>query len=193
MSIAFDLDGVVIKIGEILQDEILKRLNYDIFECRHTYYINIPGRTPEENNKLIWEIVNSRGMEAKPYPGSIDALKELYQKTREELTFVTARDPEIIGDQTERWLTLHLGETPFRVIYVPRTCKSEWLVENKITVFVDDRFKNVNDIAEKLHACFLINRPWNEGREPRYNVIRVDSVALAIRNYLKSKERIEKF
>jgi len=186
--IGFDLDGVIIKIGEILQREILKKHNYDIYDCRHTYYINVPGLSHAENQNLVYDIIINHGMEANPYPGAIESLINLYKTTQENLTFVTARDPQLVGTQTWEWLKKYLGPTiPFHVEFIPSKSKAEYLYNNKFKTFVDDRLRNVNDIAEYLDAVFLINRPWNINRETKYNVIRVDSVVDVCERYINSK------
>ena len=64
-----------------------------------------------------------------------------------------------------------------------------FLKKNGFKVFVEDRLKTANALSKDLSAIYLVNRPWNEGREHAWNVIRVDSVGEAVTRYIGGMEQ----
>ena len=117
-----------------------------------------------------------------PHDDAVEAINSLreYQEGKHPITFVTAR-PDYLHDVTHDWLKEHIGGH-YEVVFTEN--KDAYLKENGFKVFVEDRLKTANLLSKDLSAIYLVNRPWNEGREHEWNVIRVDSVGEAITKYI---------
>ncbi len=187
-KIAFDIDGVFANICPILRQSIIDAFGYDIGEEPNKYIIKVPGQEHKEVNEAIYKTLQKDMFNSYPYPGTIKALRRLYEYTENDIIFVTARHPMKVKNQTEDWLKHYLGDIPFKVYFRSSRQKSSFLKKNNYDIFVEDRLSNANSIAEVISVSFLVNRSWNMDpiRELEPNVIRVDSMIEVIDRYIKS-------
>ena len=110
-----------------------------------------------------------------PYISSLAALLHFHFTKAVNLHFVTARQ-EGLKDITVEWLKEWL-KVPFTVdIGIESDKKGEHLKSLGFDAFVEDRFQTAIDLSTKIEHTFLLNRPWNKGREVPEKVKRISSL-----------------
>ncbi len=120
-------------------------------------------------NMFVHMIKNAK---IKPIKATVEFINTL-----EQVTFLTARAQELWPD-TKVWLS-HYIKIEHTLVFEEN--KAAWLQKNSPPncVFVDDRFKTVNEVAtlDKEIEIILINMPYNQGRREAKGIRRVDSMA----------------
>ncbi len=97
--------------------------------------------------------------------------------------FITARSKDL-WIETNRWLERYFGCLDYTLYNVGHNAdKEEWMINHGLTCIVEDRLKTVNGIQDP-HYAYLINRPWNNGRDINNNVIRVNDLLEAVNYHL---------
>ena len=124
-DIGFDIDGVVADIESILRREILKEYDYDI-NTKNTYYIKIPGVKENEHTDIVYGILEEFSETATPYEGVVDALETLYDRLRKPIPFITARDPDILKEQTFRWIKKTFPTIETEIYFYPSSKKAQF-------------------------------------------------------------------
>lgn len=189
-KIGIDIDGVIADSDVALRQAILDSYGVHIPPCGERSYTPKVEGVPYED---VLRTINNRiaDDEILPFDGTIEAMNILHEAIREPITLITAR-PEYIRDHTLDWLKTHFPDVRFDVIFSEDKLGPSR--ERNINVFIEDRFKTANDLANYMQGVYLVNRPWNENREVHWKVIRVDSFQDAIRRYLgivKKKYHLE--
>jgi len=102
--------------------------------------------------------------------------------------FITARDGILYRD-TYKWLKKKFGNLKFQLHTVGHTANKElWMFKHDLNVLIEDRLKTVNDLQNPENKAYLINRPWNEGRDVNGNVIRVRDLLDAVTHHLEEPD-----
>lgn len=187
MKIAFDIDGVVAKSETAICDELLERTGHDLRNLWTSFDFSVPGYTWPETYDIIQDGILKRTDEIEPHEGAVNAIHTLYEyyEKKRPITFVTAR-PEMLEQVTHEWIKEHIGDIWYEVVFTED--KGKYLKDNKFNIIIEDRLKTANDLSKDLTVIYLINRPWNEGREHAWNIIRVDSVGEAVIKYIGGME-----
>lgn len=147
-------------------------------DVKHYRIERLWGCEPEEVTNVIVDFYDSPAhLETLPLKGALEAIELLSRE--HELVIVTAR-PEIVREQTEKWIAKHFPEAFQRIFYVnkdfsdltKKANKSDICKELGVELFIDDSFHNARDIANSGIKVLLFDAPWNRGVEHQ-NVERV--------------------
>ncbi len=182
-KMAFDIDGVLADSWPVIRDVILKAYGVDL---TLTPAVHVPGvaGVPFED---VCRTINDglRHQNVRPYPRVDKRLVKL-NVMEGPIVLVTAR-PETVREATLAWLARWFPSVEFELV-CDQEDKLQALKERGIRIFVEDRLKNANDLSSHMNV-YLVNRPWNMGREENWNVIRVDCASEAVDKYLGSLKR----
>jgi len=185
MKFAFDLDGVVMDTQSVLFD--ILEVNYDYDRRKQNQYrIIIPSLSYGESENIILNILRENTKYIKPLNSSIVYLHMIYRQLEmdEPLIFITARDIAL-KEVTDKWVNDWVN-VPSNILYIPNSKKVKIAEELGITHFVEDRFKNAQELSSICDYVYLVNQKWNKGRIPRHNVKRIPSLEWVCRWYIKS-------
>lgn len=173
----FDIDGVVADVYSEFRAGILKRFGYDIDSTPdRTFQIEVPGHSKNE----VWEVVDDVLTDqdrVKPYPEAAAAIRKFIELKGCPVYFLSARK-ECFREETLRWLILNLHLSPWELrLILSNGSKAKYdLIPSYVTHFVEDRLRTANELAARGKRIFLINRPWNIGRDTHSDVTRVDNL-----------------
>lgn len=185
--IGFDIDGVIANFHDIFREVVLDETGVDIDELDNTRFeIKIPGLNKQDVGALVNKTINRFVFEMQPYPGAVEALWKLYDRTREPIQFVTARK-QITKESTERWLKEYVVVPHVLHSGIQSAQKAVYLERFKFTHFIDDRFRTVKEVVKHVPYTYLMSRPWNEGREAE-GVYRVYNLDEYVNDYLRWRE-----
>lgn len=102
-----------------------------------------------------------------PVSGAISFIKHYYEDSGITPEFVTCRDRKH-AQITAEWLHMYLKPIPFNLHFTNGN-KSQMLIDNDINIFVEDRARYAEQLAEKEICVFLMNWPWNQHcKESKY-------------------------
>jgi uncharacterized HAD superfamily protein len=162
MKIGFDLDGCVIQLMPTILS-ILKQkygLSYTERDVTSFKLEDCLGIT----EKVIIDVVDLAIMKwerNKPYEGAIDFINEYHRRSKQKVTFVTARRPKF-RIATFNWLDRWLPHTPYELILTGDYNKGEITSNVGLNVFVEDNIDGVFDLAQNGIFVFMPARPWNK-------------------------------
>ena len=146
--------------------------DYDIDHVKERgFEIDIPGYTNEGMWKIFDDIIRRYSEFVFPYPGAKEVITRVYDYYKVPVYFCTARKKSN-RDVTEAWLEQHIG-VPFKVGFAGSKHKARHLQKRGYTMFVEDRLRTANHLAETMDKVFLINQPWNINRDTAEGVTRV--------------------
>lgn len=161
--IGFDIDDVLFESFKSLKEYILKFHNIEIKEPdRFTKFLD--DIFPEDDLNNIFN--SCLGSYEYMYPNKecIDFINELHsRKIQDKFIFVTAR-PKELEENTEKLIKRYLPTINFKTYHCGDGSKIQHLKENNIQYFVEDRYKNADEIAKSNIFVFLRRRPWNVNR-----------------------------
>ena len=173
--IAFDLDQVVINTYNIIADGLYKHFGlYFPEEEHHEFNFDIPNVDWIVIDKVITDILMQENDNALPLNNSIQYLKEIYAITKRSLIFITSRS-DVTWNVTNKWIWKYLDE-PYKLLFTNHKSKVEYLIENRIDYFVDDRYKTAIECSPYLKKMFLYDQTWNRNRPVPKNVIRIKNL-----------------
>lgn len=168
---AFDLDGCVVDFMPVFLRVLQEKYGVQVPQSRIIYHTI--SKCVSVSTDVIQDCVSTTFREStslKAYPGAIAFLKLYHKETRDPLLFITDR---VYKKDTFKWLCKWLGETSFRVIFTEGRPKIDFLLEERIDVFVEDRVKIALQVAQKQKRVLLPDRCWNRHLEENYYVTRV--------------------
>lgn len=171
--IAFDLDGVIANTYPILREGFFNLYGIDIHPC-NTYSIidKLKENDKDKFYKDVREILEFYSQQIYPYSKSVEFLKEIYNKTRNPILIVTARDCSLY-ESTHGWLLKNLT-VPYELFMVNEEWKKHYLLYRGVRYWCEDRLKQANYIGQGRTKVLLMNRIWNLNRETNENTIRVN-------------------
>jgi hypothetical protein len=160
MTIAFDIDGVVLNSIHV----IIERINH------------LTGRAIRASDLFQWEI-ESLGLEMElvmdavrwmysrpaiePYEGAVDVLSRVHRETGEPLLFITGRhDPETGLNQLRalEWK----GPAPEMIVVGGDRDKRRDITNHNVRFIVEDDVRHVPDYLAAGVGVGLMVRPWNQ-------------------------------
>ena len=187
--IAFDFDDVIFNLSSLLLEELQKRTGTKITE-RPSYYIDIPGYTNEELDKLIGDIIRDKTTFGEPVQYAIDSLEKIYQIIDRPILIITARRPDT-RKNTEIWLDMNIKKRfPYEIRFTSSQTKSKFF-DDDIRFFVDDLPHFANEAAKNLERVFLVNKEWNQNIHLNTNVSRIDDLRCVVK-FLTTLNKQEK-
>ncbi len=182
LKIAFDLDDVIIKTNLLFKKYLSEYTNQKI-NTPDKYKYEVSGYQDNVIKSYIHKILEQHCHEIEPHTDVFKNLKLVYNKTREPITFITARRRDILEDKTNSYISKKI-DVPFEIIWKKSYQKASYLKENKFDIFVEDRLYTANEVAKTISVSFLVNQKWNIGKSTKWNVIRIDHVNEAIKRFL---------
>lgn len=168
---AFDLDGTCVDLQSVLNPIIFEKTGIDTsnppeFSFRKSF--GIPDdiiRSCLSEAYRRWEIMEI-------YPGAEELMRKLYEATLEPVYFVTAR-PFSAATETYKLIERFCKKVPFIAAIIEHDPK--WWYLGDYSIYVDDRWKNAQDLAEKGIKVFVPARSYNAGRYGIQNVERLEN------------------
>lgn len=126
-----------------------------------------------------------------PFADAAAAMKKLHQAGFE--IHIASSRKEVLHEVTIQWLRRH-GFADFVTRVHPRSSLSrghEFKVKAAASVNAVAAFDDTYDVVEALSAAvpivYLIDRPWNHGEATPVNVKRAGSFAIAVDDFIMSK------
>lgn len=176
IAIAFDIDGVVADSFSVFRSHIWRDFGYWI-GIPGSYRIEVPG-VPYSFLQDYYRAMLTHHQDAvRPYPEANEVLSAIVEWTGQPVHFVTARHPDTL-EATEDWIRKNLPDIrAYRLIFRPSAGKTEWLIQNRVQFFVEDRLWTAKAVAETGRVkVFLVSRAWNLGRLAHEAVVRIENL-----------------
>lgn len=99
------------------------------------------------------------------------------------VNFLTARSKGRVETATHYWLRKNFPSLNYNLYSLGENAnKGKWMYNNSAKAIVDDRLKTVNTIPPQ-YETYLIKREWNKGRYINPNVIAVNDLLTAVKDY----------
>jgi len=175
LRLAFDLDGVVCDIEKAMMKVAKEKYGVNIIqnEIRTFDFCKPTGLTKEQVEDIVTICIVNYKL-PKPNRGAISFLKKYYQETGKQLLFITSRyNNKAATDGTSNWLHWWLRPTPWECSFCNGGTKSDRLIEKEVDIFIEDRVKNAEELADRERCVWLMDKPWNQHcREDQY-IVRV--------------------
>lgn len=160
ITIAFDLDGVLIDLVHMIDKYILNIHGIDVpnmVKGGHDYSA-LTGLSSTE----LWKIFRMvyKEIDSTPiFPGATELLTKLYENTHEPPMILTARPHDAASD-TYAIVERMMGKTPFQLILKhPNAYKSQYLKGYK--VYVEDRRKTALELFKIGLIVPLVKTDYN--------------------------------
>ena len=149
------------------------KINNDA-EIHHHYIKNMFNLTQKEEDDF-WDKYYAKNLhKVKPLTLARETIEQL-KKDGHEIVIITARWPEKnfdIREETIKWLSDN--NIKFDDIVLNAANKAVAAREKKIDLFIDDSFKNCEDVSSAGITTFLMDTRTNKGLE-KENITRVYS------------------
>lgn len=176
-NVAFDIDGVIADTYDVIRIALKQEFGINFPKNEHrSFYFDVPNASSKDVIRVIDKCMIEDFNDVKPLGDSIYILKRVFLMTRKPLLFVTAR-PEACREGTISWLKKYLGRfVDFNVILTENKPKTRVLLDLNIELFVDDRYKTINELSNIIDMPLMLNSPWNEGRPTPQNTVRIDDL-----------------
>lgn len=178
INIAFDLDGVLVNL--------IPRVDYYLKEMFHSSLIvgdsfRFSSDPPLSMTK-IWKAINAAIYDyknLKTFSGVEQLLDDIYIDTGMPIRIITAR-PIYTIEATYRSVKSFCN-APFEIVLSSPEDKWKHLMQTQ--VFVEDRRKTALQLASKGKIVFLVNRKYNQIKNPPAGVVRIDHLGEIYRYY----------
>lgn len=175
MIIGFDIDdtitdtfGVMFGYGQKFTIEELGRsgelLKTSGF-TNHSYCQEMHNWTVDESEKFFRIYYKDIIEKTQPFMFAIETIKKLKEKGN-KIILITARwdfDGIDVRELTEKWLEEQ--KIPYDKLIVNAITKKQAAIENKLDIFVDDSFKNCQDVASTGIKTYIMDTRYNKGLE----------------------------
>ena len=186
MKIGFDVDGVLADLMTVMcrklrEDYTLSISPNHMRTYDHVYHA-LPELSKKQINDYIFGLIYTE--EVPTYPYVREVLLKMF-KWNDRLELVTAR-PDFLAEATQKWVKKHIG-LDANIAHIRSKDKAAHLKANTFDVFIEDRFRTANQIAEAGITSVLVNRPWNLGRKTHPQVIRINEL-IELQGILKEKK-----
>jgi 5'(3')-deoxyribonucleotidase len=167
MRIGVDVDGVLADFLTDYRNTFVKVLGKDLFTPVWTtwYFEPIVGYTKPEVS-AVWKTIQCSPSFWSDLPALPNVHDDIWalnmvRDVGHEVVFVTARPGERVKLQTERWLTQYGAHNPTVAISSNKAAVVDAL---DIHLYIDDRIKNLNDVAEVLpwNRVYVFDAPYNQ-------------------------------
>jgi len=183
---AIDIDGVIANSEPVLVYQLenyMKQKFNPPFPRTYDFRDGFLGLSLEDCLSNIDTALLNGVIPVYDYKRTYLALAKL-QHRYEKLWFVTTRN-ESLWNNTVHWLNTIFGHINYNLEMVNHDGDKESVMLNYgLDIIVEDRLKTVNDIKSSHIQAYLINRPWNVGREIKGHVIRVNDLLEAVNHHL---------
>lgn len=200
MNIGIDIDNVISKFDEALEEEFLKHDK----ELRNTGIINLNKHMTEGmfdwTNEEVWSFYLenieriAKNLEVK------EGAKEYIEKLKEDghtIVIITGRDNGEYTDpygMTKKWL--NEKEIIYDKLILTdayknnKHAKTEKCFENNIDIMIDDSIRNYRDCIENNITTLLMDTPYNRTEKDIIRVNNWKEIYKFITNYKKEKVNV---
>lgn len=175
---AFDLDGVVFDSATPAHEIMMAELGIDFMGRvnRFDTCLLLPDTMgKDEKTRYVLDMWNRAVPLAKPYEGAVEALREYALATGRPLYFLTARVSSM-EEITRDMLSRLLFDIPWEITFRDCGDKCDHLRSRGFTTIVEDRLRTANEVAGRMGRAFLVDRPWNRGRDVAPGVVRIRGI-----------------
>ena len=185
--IVIDIDGVVSDSNEWLRKNIEESSGKKIQpETPETfqYKIDVPV---EDLIQYINEAIVKYKDKIEPHNYGTTAIAlNMLVRVFGSVTFLSARAYGEVEEATRYWLDKWFPNLEYSLVNLGEaSSKQDWMKANGYNSIVEDRFRNANQ-TNLGGMSFLVNRPWNIGRQEEDHVIRVPDLYKAVQIFLRS-------
>lgn len=173
MKVAFDIDDVIFDTFKNLKIKIFELYNIDIRDPRSFTLINNYGLTKDMIEVAVNETL-TEWEKLLPIDGSIEYIKKYHDHNTPNL-FITSRSINLKSETEtllDYWLSQH--SIKYKVLYTEgsRNNKSDFAVEENVTIFIEDRIKHAFDLAGCGIHVILMDKSWNRRDITEFNNIK---------------------
>ena len=196
MNIGIDIDNVISKFDEALEEEFLKHDK----ELRNTGIIN-PNKHMTEGmfdwtNEEVWSFYLENIERIAKNLGVKEGAKEYIEKLKEDghtIVIITGRDNGEYSDpynMTKKWL--REKEIPYdKLIFTKyKKEKAEKCIENGIDVMIDDSNSICRECYKKNITTLIMDKPCNREEKEITRVYNWKDIYEFITNYKKEKVNV---
>jgi hypothetical protein len=179
--IGFDLDAVLNSgLSRCITERLAKHYGVGIDNVRNTHPIHgyeMFNLGPNGSDvQEVMKIVETSVIEDSPSVLSSPWMKEVmdfvYQATGDPITVITSRNPNAL-DVTHNWLVQWLDDLPFNCYIMHGRGKGAPIAMLGLSIFVDDRWKTINNLLSWCEYPVLFQRPWNRFRPDPLPVLEI--------------------
>ena len=171
-STAFDLDSVLNELGEGLSDYLVTKFGTKNIRTYTKvgalkFHFETPGVSSDEMYGHVLEYLKYESPHELPTPHMAAVLEYVYSVTKVPICIVTAR-PKSVASQTFEWLMDNVT-VPF-VVYMVDGHRDKTKILHGINchMFVDDRYRIIQEMRADVLVPILYIRPWNRNRDERF-------------------------
>jgi len=172
LNIAFDLDGVLVNFVEPFAKCLEELTGRDIRNSpRHDVELEYGLESKHVRQALqagyaAWDTVEI-------HEGVQEFFQELCLLSSDPVYVVTKRS-STYGTETMKLCERVFAGSPFMLSMLGDEKKTQYL--GGYGYYVEDRYYNACYIAKAGYTCFLVNRPWNVGRQQPLGVVRINNL-----------------
>lgn len=169
-KVYFDLDGVICDCVKSVSDFIWNTEGKRLPTPMSFKMVPPMGMTHKKLSEIIHYVIED-WENLLPIEESVNFIKGL-----DEVHFITARPPEF-NRNVHKWFQKHVPDLNY-VMYMSEGRNKGRMVQDLGGIaLVDDRFATCEVVADHLKYVFLFSQPWNEGRELKGNVYRINALS----------------
>ncbi len=153
----------------------------------HHFYAKSMHNWNDEEDADFWDTYYEKIKDVKPFTLAVETIKQLKEEGN-EIILITARWQAknfAIEQVTLEWL--EKNHIPYDDVVIIRDGKAKVALEKKLDLFIDDSFKNCQDVANVGIKTYLMQSRTNQGLEAE-NITRVYSWS-DIYNRIKKEEK----
>ncbi|MBI9082733.1 MAG: hypothetical protein JEZ11_03990 [Desulfobacterales bacterium] len=162
INIAFDLDDTLVNMMSVFDDYLEAQHGRRMPESYDQFDISGPAQLTKKEIWFLFYQVFDDINRFPIYPGAREVLTKLYEITGEPPCILTAR-PHRKASETYALVKRLMKKTPFTLILQhPDMSKAGHLMAMGYGHYVDDRRKNVLDIARAGIHAFMPERCYNQ-------------------------------
>jgi len=184
MKIGVDIDGVLANFVDpflkYIEQKKNLRINKTDIDTYHPWQKF--GISKDEMQILIEDFyVHEMFKQVEPLEGSKEGIDFLHKMSR--LHIITARDKNLVGDNTKQWLAKHFGQK-FSSINFSRNVRLGQVGKSKaemgknldLSWMIEDSIEIAQKCSQIGIKVILIDQPWNQGKLPT-GVLRVKDLS----------------
>ena len=173
MIIGFDIDdtitdtfGVMFGYGQKFTIEELGRTGELVKTSgftNHSYCQEMHAWTDEESERFFEIYYREIIEKTEPFMFAIETIRKLKEEGH-RIVLITARwdfADVSVRELTEKWLEEQ--QIPYDKLVVNAITKKQAAIENKLDIFVDDSFKNCQDVVDAGIKTYIMDTRYNKG------------------------------
>lgn len=179
IKVGFDIDGILARFNEAYINLIYThtgiRLPDESDAYPNTWHFERAAGIEKSRENAMWKEIKDSPtfwQMLRPYEDSISPMRRFATWVDEEANhdletyYITNRQGNRVLAQTDDWLL----DTYQELVYANTICarnKGKMAAALELDLYIDDKLENCEDVVRlsPQTRCFILDRPWNRGRE----------------------------